>query len=229
MRKNMLAFILFIISSIIHLMSIDAEWHVAINFISKAMLMPVLAWYAVSSFSENETPYKRFIFSALAFSWLGDILLTWKEELFFLGGLSAFLIAHLFYIAGYYNETGYKQFNLLKQKTYLVTPYILIVGFFLYKTHANLGMMIIPVGIYSAVLATMSCFAMNRFNNVISKSFWITYIGSLLFMFSDFMIGWTVFYHEVPHSRLIIMATYIAGQFLIINGLVKQNTLVHKS
>jgi hypothetical protein len=38
-----------------------------------------------------------------------------------------------------------------------------------------------------------------------------------------------VFYHEVPHSRLIIMATYIAGQFLIINGLVKQNTLVHKS
>jgi uncharacterized membrane protein YhhN len=226
---------LFFYAAILHVVGIILNWNEstvimqAILFASKALLMPTLLWHAKISLKDFAKPYHRFIFSALIFSWIGDILLTWKEPVYFLSGLCAFLVAHLFYIATYYSETNFKQFNLLKQKPYLVLPYLVIVGFFLFKTHEKLGMFIIPVGIYSLVLGTMSSFALNRYKNVTENSFWFTYIGSLLFMFSDFVIGWTVFAQPLEHSSLIIMNTYITGQFLIIKGLIHQSTPVLKS
>jgi len=226
MNKKTLALALFVTAAVIHLSTIiigkDAFAGMElVNFISKAFLMVTLAAYAQFSLNEvMKQPYHRFIFSALVFSWMGDILLTWKEELYFLAGLSSFLVAHLFYIATYYNETGFKNFSILKSKPYLVIPYLIVASIFLYNGYPKLQWMIIPVGIYSLVLSAMSSTALNRYINVNDRSFWTTYVGSVLFMFSDFMIGWTVFVQDVSYSRFIIMVTYIVGQFLIVEGLI---------
>jgi uncharacterized membrane protein YhhN len=225
MNKKSIALALFVSATVIHLATIiignDAFVGMEmINFISKAFLMTSLAAYAQFSLKNFEKPYQRFIYSALIFSWMGDILLTWKEELYFLAGLSSFLIAHLFYIATYYNETGFKNFSILKAKPYLVIPYLIVVSVFLFNGYPKLQWMIIPVGVYSLVLSAMSSTALNRYKNVNNTSFWTTYVGSVLFMFSDFMIGWTVFVQDVSYSRFIIMVTYIAGQYLIVEGLI---------
>jgi uncharacterized membrane protein YhhN len=232
MKKEIIALSLFFAAAVIHLTGIVLQWHdgditfKAVLFLSKCLLMPALALYAHFSFQDKTEPYHRFILPALIFSWMGDVLLTWKEPIYFLAGLSAFLVGHIFYMLTYFNETRYKNFNLVKTKPYLIAPYAIVVIFFLSKTYLNLNWFIIPVAIYSMVLESMSLFALNRFNNVNIKSFVLTYIGSLSFMFSDFLIGWTVFYQDIEYSRLIIMITYIGGQFLIIHGLVKRQEVV---
>jgi uncharacterized membrane protein YhhN len=71
-------------------------------------------------------------------------------------------------------------------------------------------------------LLGMSAMALNRFKTVPSKSFYFVFIGSVLFVISDSIIAIDKFLVSVPNDRLLIMATYIAAQFLIMKGLLKQ-------
>lgn len=234
MKKHTLALSIYIVLSVVHLTGIvlySSERQIvllsSILFISKALLMPSLALYARYMLEKVRAPYHRFLFVALGFSWIGDVLLTWRDPYFFLGGLIAFLTAHVFYILTYYHESRFITYHIISGRPYVLIPYAMVVGFFLFKTYARLQWFIVPVGIYSVVLAAMSAMALNRYRNVNPISFWLTYIGSLLFMFSDFLIGWTEFYRQLPFSRFIIMITYISGQLLITEGLIRKKRLVH--
>ncbi len=75
----------------------------AMQNISKPLLMPLLIGWLLYSGIRNVTK-RNWIILALFFSWLGDVLLMFQEKdaLFFILGLSAFLIAHLFYIVFFF-------------------------------------------------------------------------------------------------------------------------------
>jgi uncharacterized membrane protein YhhN len=44
------------------------------------------------------------------------------------------------------------------------------------------------------------------------------FFGALLFLLSDSLIAENKFNSPVPNARIIIMVTYIGGQFLIVKG-----------
>ena len=50
-----------------------------------------------------ESSYGQTVLVALALSWLGDLLLLWRDEKIFLGGIGAFLLGHVAYAVAFFN------------------------------------------------------------------------------------------------------------------------------
>src|SRR5450631_3316136 len=75
------------------------------QYIIKPLLIPVLIIYFLSQRKNTNNNLAKWIVVALFFSWAGDVLLMFdvKNSLFFLFGLSAFLLAHIFYIVFFHN------------------------------------------------------------------------------------------------------------------------------
>jgi uncharacterized membrane protein YhhN len=72
-----------------------------LEYMLKPCLMVALAGYFISQTFSIANKLRMWILLALFFSWAGDVLLIFesKDKLYFLLGLSAFLLAHIFYIA----------------------------------------------------------------------------------------------------------------------------------
>ena len=69
-------------------------------YVAKPLVVIALIFYFLSSTTGINSGLKKFITGALCFSWLGDVLLMFElfDKKYFLFGLVAFLIAHIFYI-----------------------------------------------------------------------------------------------------------------------------------
>mgnify|MGYP000352624917 CR=1 FL=1 len=81
-----------------------------------------------------------------------------------------------------------------------------------------------PVVLYTMVIITMAIYALLRRGWTRDKSFIMVYSGALLFIMSDAMIAINKFMNPIVQARLLIMATYIAGQFLIAKGILAHFT-----
>jgi uncharacterized membrane protein YhhN len=68
----------------------------------------------------------------------------------------------------------------------------------------------------------MSAMALNRFRAVNQLSFSMVFAGSVLFVISDTLIALDKFLTPIQNDRLLIMPTYMAAQFLIMKGILKQ-------
>lgn len=193
--------------------------------ISRILLMPALmiVWIARKGLKKD---IGKVILSALIFSWLGDIILTFSDNgiLYFASGLASFLVAHIFYIIGFSMEIQRRrQFSAFGKKPWLVWPFVLVFYLLIQLFWTNLGVMKIPVSIYGGCIITMFAMAVNRIWNVPKASYTLTLVGASLFVLSDSMIGYNRFVIPFEGSRLAIMVTYIVGQGCIIAGLLKSD------
>lgn len=91
-------YIAFFIVLALHLLSILMHW-LLISMVTKTLLMLVLGRFFIGAVSDISA-FRTLILMALLFSWAGDVLLMFQQSdsIYFLLGLSSFLIAHLFYI-----------------------------------------------------------------------------------------------------------------------------------
>jgi len=189
----------------------------SLNFLCKPLLIPILAVFYVSS---NPVRNKSFygILSALFFSWLGDVFLLFEQhyELFFIAGLSAFLIAHLCYIFVF--NLDVKTFQLLKTKPFLPLLLMLYLFGFLYLLYPDLNELLLPVCIYASIICTMLLFAILRYGQVNLQSFKFCCLGALLFVLSDSVIAINKFLLSFKLAYPIIITLYAIGQFYIIKG-----------
>src|SRR5215212_5397661 len=103
MRKNiwLIIFLLVLAANIIAVYLQNEN----LRFIVKPLLVPAVAFYFLTTTNSSTSFFKGWIIMALFFSWVGDILLLFeaKKSIFFLLGLSAFLLAHIFYIVFFHN------------------------------------------------------------------------------------------------------------------------------
>ena len=131
----------------------------------------------------------------------------------FLFGLGAFFIAHLFYLASLK-----PQFKKLAQANYLMILSIyLIYGFLMLLALVDgLGEMLIPVIAYMTILLIMALATVlsNKANS------WLI-IGGISFVLSDSLIGIDKFYMPIEHSHFFIMISYYFAQFSLLKGLLK--------
>ncbi len=89
----------FIALSALHIIAVAAGIDM-LRTCTKPLLMPVLALWLVSETPGIRSSLRTGWLIGLFFSTLGDILLMFPGGLYFLLGLSAFLLAHLSYIGG---------------------------------------------------------------------------------------------------------------------------------
>lgn len=213
--------------SIIHLFEqiVQTGW---LNMATKPLLMILLLVHYLTSPNSKSTTLTKLVVAALSLSWLGDILLMLQAQAegLFIFGLSAFLSAHLCYIFAYRQarfQTATKKFtSYIRGRTVFL---ILVGGVLIFMLYPTLDDMLAPVIMYTVVIIFMGITALRRRGYTSEKSFIMVYSGALLFIMSDAMIGIDRFMSPVFHARLLIMATYIAAQFLIVKGLMVHESL----
>jgi len=211
--------VLFFIFLAIHLIG---EWleNAKIRYITKPPLVPLLILFYIFSIIPG---FLNWIFIlGLFFGFLGDVfLMLGREEKWFMYGLSSFLVGHIFYIITF----GLSIVNILAFPWwgfFLVIPEILAVAFVLIKIKGKMGDLRIPTLIYVAVISLMSFFAALRLTTyqIISFSFLLPWIGSILFIISDGIIALDKFDKHIPHDRFLVMITYGLAQYLITQGII---------
>ncbi len=180
----------------------------------KPLLMLTLLLHFVSV-SSDYPPWRYWVIAALMFSWAGDVLLM-KDELFVIG-LASFLLAQVCYIIAYQN-TGAST-GLLKRLD--VVKFTLFGVLLIWIILPGLDGMLFPVLLYTLVLLTMAVWAHKRRHGTSTGSFTLVASGVTFFVLSDSMIAINKFALELPFERILVMSSYLAAQYLIVQGLLK--------
>jgi len=191
-----------------------------LEYYFKSLLIPVLAGYFISQTNKITNSLKKWIRLALFFSWAGDVLLMFepKDKIFFLLGLSSFLLAHIFYI-------GFFHFVRLREKIrgnpWLLGAVVVYYAALVMLLFPYLLDMKIPVLVYGIVISFMFMLAMHMpaIKNKEAGKWMMT--GALLFVISDSVLAINKFYKPFEGAGIVIIVTYGLAQLFIVQGAVK--------
>ncbi len=202
--------LLFVLDAALHLLTTWVELPL-LNHITKPLLMVFLAGYFIS---QSNTQHSVWVLLALIFSWLGDGFLMYQhvKPIYFMLGLGSFLLAHVSYMVRF---SFFKTVVPIKLALIGVGVCILYGGVLLMQLWPGLGGLKLPVVSYAWVLMAMGSMAFLK----TWRSQSIITLGALLFIISDSLIAYDKFVQPITASRFLIMSTYIAAQFLLIQGL----------
>jgi uncharacterized membrane protein YhhN len=217
--KKTIWIILFALVLLIDLVSVYLN-NESLRFITKPLLMPLLAIYLLQQTSSAMSSLKIWIFLALFFSWLGDIFLLFEERgsNFFLLGLSAFLVAQVFYIVFFHNI---RMREYIRGNALLLLFVIVYYSILISVLSPYLGNMRLPVRIYGVVLSFMLMLAMHTMLGKNKKAALWMMMGAILFVASDSLLAFNKFFSAFNYAGLIIMLTYGLAQLFITEGAVK--------
>lgn len=168
---------------------------------------------------------KKFLITALLFSWIGDIILLFgdRAEIYFISGLVSFLISHLVYIV-LFNKQIKKSRESSKTVFWVgVTAIIMYLMIMLFLLLPTLGDLKLPVLVYALVLSTMLLFALKGFFIWDKPERWYILIGAIVFVSSDSILALNKFYQAIQMSSIFIMSTYLFAQYMIVKGILHLN------
>jgi uncharacterized membrane protein YhhN len=151
--------------------------------------------------------------AALGFSLAGDVLLMLDDVAdLFVGGLAAFLVAHLCYIGGFVTEGP---------ALVALAVAVLVVGALLVPIARRILAAVGtepglrgPVAAYIVVISAMLALALAT-GNVLAAA------GAGLFVASDSMIAWNRFVRPFSAAGVAIMVTYHLGQAGLVLSLLR--------
>lgn len=219
--KNKLYLSFYIGFSIFYLL-ITAFDQVEIARILKPFLLPLLV---VAVYLSEKFKTKTLLLTALTFSWIGDVILLFadKGEIYFILGLVAFLVSHVFYIILFSKQTISK--TISNKLSFVAGIGLILLYFFgmITTLGPKLGSLTIPVVIYAVVISTMLFYALKgsfQWNTIPYQS---VLIGAVFFISSDSILAFNKFDQPIPYASFIIMITYLAAQFCIVWGILNLN------
>ncbi|MBO9660280.1 MAG: lysoplasmalogenase [Chitinophagaceae bacterium] len=220
MKKQFWDFIFFVVLAA-HLFALLMQimhWPMwkEIEMITKSLLMPVLAIGFVTragGVSRQGAP----ILLALLFSWGGDVLLMFQGQnsIFFLLGLSSFLIAHIFYIVFFHQI---KNREKIRSRFWTVLVVAVYYSVLIAVLNPWLGEMRLPVRVYGLVISFMFLLALHMIYLKHKSAGRLMVIGALLFVVSDSILAVNKFYFPVHFAGVYIMLTYGLAQYLLVRG-----------
>jgi uncharacterized membrane protein YhhN len=218
--------ICFIVILAVHLTGIVFNIQL-LEYLIKPMIVIWLLLYFLSQTVSISSGLKKWIIGSLFFSWAGDVLLLFQQNnsLFFLLGLSAFLIAHIFYIV-FFNRVRVNEH--IRGNVWLLLIVAIYYGSLITLLYSYLGGMKIPVLVYGIVISCMFMLAMHMLyiKNKIAGKWMMT--GALLFVASDSLLAINKFYHPFEIAAVAIMLTYGLAQLFIVEGAIQYITSVNK-
>jgi len=204
------------------------------EIIVKALIIPVIMVYYHTVVKGRYNAFHWLMMSGFFFSWLGDIFLqlsngkmqfTIPDERFFMLGLFAFLLTHVFYFIAFSLPRGKNTiFTTRIYQLLMVIGYGLLLMWLLYNKLVTPEINFrLPVILYTIVILSMLVAALNRYGKVNGVSYMLVVIGALLFVASNSMIAISRFLEKFDFARILIMTTYITAQYLIAAGCLKQD------
>lgn len=171
-----------------------------------ALLLARAAWFHRPLFE------RRWLVIALVLSAIGDLLLALPAlRISFIGGLGAFLLAHLAYL----RLLAPLGADLRAHRLVACGLVIGAAGALLGRFWPNLGELAWPVVVYIGVLAAMACAAL-----LARLPTPLTALGAICFVISDALIGTARFLSAFDTYQLGIWWFYAAAQVLIVAGIV---------
>ncbi len=206
----------FIVSTAIHLYASLKKDTKLRNITKPFILLSLLGFYVLTASSISV-----FIILALAFSWLGDVLLMPKGTKWFTAGGIAFMISHAFFIAGYCKDIDFTAIPIWLI-VLLGAFFVITVSFIFSKLKPHLPKALFyPMFLYLLINGAMNCFAIFRLISNPTAATITTAIGAALFFISDSSLFFVRFNKESRmKTHFIVMLTYSIGEFLIVLGLL---------
>jgi uncharacterized membrane protein YhhN len=188
----------------------------------KPLLMPCLLAYFLLVIPGQVRQYWLPVALGLVSAWAGDVLLLFEKynPLFFILGLSAFLITHIFYILFFKKlirpHANWWQKNVAQWLTILAFGVLLVAGLWPY-----LGALKFPVLLYASVISVMVSLSL-RIQPDIPKQIWVWLaIGAFLFLISDSILAINKFIQPGNFGGGSVMLTYGFAQYFIALGTVR--------
>ena len=127
---------------------------------TKPLLMPALAAFLISASPRPFTRMVRIVLGALAFSWLGDVLLEVSRladsDDLFLAGLGGFLVAQVLYVVAF---APVVRSSSPPRPPLWALVYVLYAAGLVAFLAPDLGEFLLPVAVYAAAICTMGIVA----------------------------------------------------------------------
>ncbi|MEE6452338.1 lysoplasmalogenase [Gottfriedia acidiceleris] len=204
--------ILILFFGILYIFFIPSE-PVSIKILFKVIPMVLIISYAFSQIPYQSTKYRTLILLGLIFCMIGDGTLIW-----FVVGLSAFLIGHLFYAAGFISGWKFSIYRLLAIIPITIYAFFLCSNLVRSLNEGGQENLVIPVIAYSVAISLMV------FTAIMTGNKWAI-LGSLLFIISDSILSWDLFVESVKYGHELIMITYYLAQFLIAKSILNRKSV----
>lgn len=194
--------------------------------ISKPAIVLSLLVFLISSTRLKGRFHKR-MFAGLIFALAGDVLLLYagNDTAYFMKGLVAFLIGHIFYTSAFYLD--FKSAPELDKKgarIAIAVCGVLAITFYFYL-RPHLAHMKLPVMIYILVISMMMMMASFRNLRVNPLSFNLILFGAALFLISDAILAYNKFVHQIDYAGVWIMIPYMLAQYLLTMGTAERKLL----
>jgi len=179
-----------------------------VDNITKPLLMPVLALYAVAAHRERGARVSRRLLLSLALAWAGDVTLQ-------LGGTVALIVGMVFFALAY----GIYAVEFIRTGPFRRRRWLFLAGYGAAVTGALVWLwpglsergVAWPMAGYGALMAVMAATA--------TSWGWRVGIGGGLLLASDTLIGVGLAETaDLPGRAALVMATYLLGQALVVSG-----------
>lgn len=146
-------------------------------------------------------------------STVGDLVIAYV----FVGGIAAFLVAHLFYLVAMGRPRGALASHALAALPALgfgVAMAAILVG-----GHRVPEPLLVPVSVYITVICSMLARALGRaFVDARTQASRFLALGAATFVLSDSLIALSRWVITVPYPRIAVLATYYLAQRLVLEG-----------
>ena len=218
--KHTLFFKIYIVISIVYL-AILLSGNEYLDLYLKPILIPLLGFavYAYKRFPSRNT-----LLTALAFSWIGDVILLFADiaEIYFILGLVSFLISHIIFCTLFNKQNHTQVRNNIVFRIGCVIIVVYLIGMLSFLL-PNLGDLRIPVIINGFVICTMLIMAFNGFLTWPKPGNKFIFAGAFIFIVSDSILAINKFHSPIEKGVFFTMLTYLVAQYLIVAGILKLN------
>lgn len=198
--------------SILYIFFIPSE-PIGLKILFKLIPMLLILYFAFSLKPVQSPKYRMLVLIGLFFCMVGDGTLIW-----FVVGLSAFLIGHLFYTAGFISSWNYSHKRMLSIIPIAIYAFLMCSNITAALIDKGDRGLILPVIAYTIAISTMV------FTAIMTGNKWAI-IGSVLFIISDSILSWDLFVQTVSYSHQLIMITYYSAKFLIARSILSLKSI----
>ncbi len=202
------------------------SWHVWLKPLPVVLALLIVGHmlaqrhHAVAGAASNTSPHQPllptrgavWLLLALLGCLAGDVLLMFPGN--FVGGLAAFLVGHVFYIALF--KQGIPWFA---QRSALAATLVLGGCMYAWLWQAGLPTELrVPVAVYVLAIALMAAQALGRAHLLRTPAARQVALGACVFMLSDSLLAIDRFVAPLPFTALWVLSAYYLAQFLIVRG-----------